>query len=60
MNVIEILNLKGLHLDIARYIVLQAYKHCGVEALENEQQWLFSLDTFYPLKDNDILFLLNI
>ena len=51
MNVIEILCLKGLHLDLARYVVLQTYKGCGFDALDKGQEWLFSCEDFYPLKD---------
>ena len=51
MNAVEILNLKGLHLDISRYVVLQTYKHCGVDALKSGDHWLFSMEEFYPLKD---------
>ncbi len=51
MNVIEILCEKGLHLDLARYVVLQTYKGCGFDALNKGQDWLFSCEDFYPLKD---------
>ena len=51
MNVVEILCLKGLHLDLAKYVVLQTYKGCGFDALNKGQDWLFSCQDFYPLKD---------
>ena len=51
MNVVEILCLKGLHLDLAKYVVLQTYKGCGFDALNKGQDWLFSCEDFYPLKD---------
>jgi len=51
MDVVEILCLKGLHLDLAKYVVLQTYKGCGFDALNKGQDWLFSCEDFYPLKD---------
>ena len=51
MNAVEILTMKGLHLDLARYVLLQTYKGCGVDTLKSGEHWLFSLDEFYPLND---------
>ena len=50
-DVINILCLKGLHLDLAKYVVLQTYKGCGVDALKSGEHWLFSDHEFYPLND---------
>ena len=50
-DIVDILCLKGLHFDLARYIVLQAYKGCGVDALKRGEYWLFSHHEFYPLND---------
>ena len=50
-GIVKILVLKGIHLDLARYIVLQTYKGCGVDTLKSGEYWLFSHPDFYPLND---------
>ena len=50
-DIAKILVLKGLRLDLARYIVLQTYKGCGVDTLKSGEYWLFSHPDFYPLND---------
>ena len=50
-DIVHILCLKGLHLDLAKYVVLQTYKGCGVDTLKVGEHWLFSHHEFYPLND---------